>query len=140
MVSKQKLLNIIKWLSLAGIFISGYSLYEYYYGTAESLCNINATFSCLAAYQSGYAAILGVPLALWGIIGFGFIFVCAAWSMQGKNTHKLLLPLTTIAFLGVLYLAYVSAFIIRVWCPTCIATWAIIVVLFVLSLKFRNSQ
>ena len=135
MDSKNKILNTIKWFSIAGIIVASYSLYEYYYGTAESFCNINSTFSCYNVYHSGYSEVFGLPISLYGFIGFGLISICSIWSLEGKNTHKFLLPLTSISLLSVIYFAYLSAFVIRVWCPACIVSWIIIAVLFVLSLK-----
>lgn len=135
---KQKILNIIKWFSLAGIISAGYSFYEFYFVSADSFCNINLKFNCAAAIQGGYSDIFGIPVALFGIIGFGLIFICSTLSIQGKNTHKFLLPLTSIFLLSVLYFAYLSAFVVGVWCPSCIISWTIIAVLFVLSLWLRR--
>lgn len=137
-MEKQKILNIIKWLSFAGILVAGYSLYEYYFSSGNAFCDINSTFSCYGVYHSGYSEIFGIPVSLLGIIGFGLIFVCSAWSLQGKNTHKLLLPLTSLSLLSVIYFAYLSAFVINVWCPSCIISWIIIVILFIYSLKLRK--
>lgn len=138
MVDKQKILNIIKWLSLAGIIVAGYSLYEYYFGAPSDFCNINEVFNCYQVVKSGYSDILGVPIALFGMIGFGLIFICSTWSMGGKNTHEFLLPLTFVSLISVFYFMYLSAFVIRAWCPSCIASWIIIVILFLLSLKLRK--
>lgn len=138
MVDKQKILNIIKWLSLAGIVVAGYSLYEYYFGAPSDFCNINEVFNCYQVAKSGYSDILGIPIALFGIIGFGLIFTSATWNREGKNMHKFLLPLTSLSLLSVFYFIYLSAFVIRVWCPSCVASWIIIVILFLLSLKLRK--
>lgn len=133
-----KILNIIKWLSFAGILVAGYSLYEYYFSDGNALCDINSTFSCSTVYGSGYSAIFGIPVSLFGIIGFGAIFICAAWSLNGKNTHKFLLPMTFAFAASTLYFAYISAFVINVWCVACITSWIIIWMLFVLSIKLKK--
>lgn len=137
-MEKQKILNIIKWLSFAGIIVAGYSLYEYYSGDGNALCDINSTFSCYSVYRSGYSEIFGIPVSLLGVIGFGSIFICAAWSLQGRNTHKFLLPLASLSLLSVLYFAYLSAFVINVWCPSCIVSWIIIIAIFFYSLRLRK--
>lgn len=147
MDSKNKILNTIKYLSLVGIIVAGYSLYEYYFSSGSAFCDINSTFSCYGVYHSGYSEIFGIPVSLLGIIGFGLIFICAAWSLQGlpagrqgKNTHKLLLPLTSLSLLSVIYFAYLSAFVINVWCPSCIISWIIIVILFIYSILLEKSR
>lgn len=137
-MNQQKILNTIKWLSFIGMFVAGYSLYGYYFGDQSGLCNINSTFSCYSVYHSGYSEIFGIPVSLIGIIGFGLIFICSAWSLQGKNTHKFLLPFASISLLSVIYFAYLSAFVIGVWCPSCIVSWVIIIVIFFYSLKLRK--
>lgn len=139
-MEKHKILNIIKWLSFAGIIVAGYSLYEYYQGDGNALCDINSTFSCYGVYHSGYSEIFGIPVSLLGIIGFGLIFICAAWSLNGKNTHRLLLPLASLSLLSVLYFAYLSAFVINVWCPSCIISWLIIISLFIFSVKLKTMK
>lgn len=138
MDQKQKILNIIKWLSALGILSALYSLYEYYWGDSDAFCNINSTFSCSAVYDSGYSGIFGIPVSLFGVLGFGAIFICAAWGMQGKNTHKWLLPMTSVFAIFSLYFIYLSAFIIKSWCVACIISWIIIWALFVLSLELRK--
>ncbi|KKP98594.1 MAG: hypothetical protein US79_C0002G0144 [Parcubacteria group bacterium GW2011_GWC1_38_17] len=132
-MSKEKVLKLIKILSFIGIIVASYSLYEYYFGVPSDFCNINEAFNCYQVAKSGYSDILGVPIALFGMIGFGLIFTCAAWNREGKNMHKFLLPLTLLSLLSVFYFIYLSAFVIHVWCPACIVSWIIIVTLFILS-------
>ncbi|KKQ40569.1 MAG: Vitamin K epoxide reductase [Parcubacteria group bacterium GW2011_GWD2_38_12] len=132
-MSKEKVLKLIKILSFIGIIVASYSLYEYYFGAPSDFCNINEAFNCYQVAKSGYSDILGVPIALFGMIGFGLIFTCAAWNREGKNMHKFLLPLTLLSLLSVFYFIYLSAFVIHVWCPACIVSWIIIVTLFILS-------
>lgn len=135
---RNKILKIIQYLSLAGIAVAAYSLYEYYFSNGSALCDINATFSCYDVYSSGYSEIFGIPVALIGIIGMGLIFICAAWSLEGKNTHKFLLPLTSLSLASVLYFVYLSAFVIKVWCPTCIVSYGIIFLLFILTVFLKR--
>lgn len=130
----RKILNIIKWLSIFGILSAIYSLYEYYFGNSSAFCNINSTFSCFNVYHSGYSEIFGIPVSLYGLIGFALIFICAAWGMEGKNTHKWLLPMTSVFAVFSLYFIYLSAFVIKSWCVACIISWIIIWALFILSL------
>lgn len=134
----KKILNIIKCLSFAGILVAGYSLYEYYLSDGNALCDINSMFSCSAVYGSGYSAIFGIPVSLFGIIGFGAMFICAALSLNGKNVHKFILPMISAFAVSTLYFVYISALVINVWCVACITSWVIIWLLLVLSIKLKK--
>jgi len=122
-MSKEKVLKLIKILSFIGIIVASYSLYEYYFGVPSDFCNINEAFNCYQVAKSGYSDILGVPIALFGMIGFGLIFTCAAWNREGKNMHKFLLPLTLLSLLTALgFLFYIfkricySRLVSRMYC------------------------
>src|SRR5262245_39923701 len=39
----------------------------------SSICDVNATFSCTEAYTSRFGSIAGVPVALVGVLYFGFV-------------------------------------------------------------------
>lgn len=142
MDSKNKILNIIKYLSLVGIVVALYSLYEYYYGTVNSFCNLSSKFSCYAVYQSGYSAIFGVPVALLGIIGYGFIFTLSHWGVSGKISRFQDLVFAT-SLLAVIFsgrLVYISGFIIKAWCPSCIISYVIILAIFVCAIFLKRSR
>lgn len=129
-MAKEKILNIIRYLSLAGIVVAGYSLYQSYFGDQSAFCNINSTLNCFNAYHSGYSKIFGLPIALYGLIGFGLIFV---------SSTRFLLPLTFISFALSFYFFYLSAFVIKSWCIVCIVSWVIIWMLFVLAMKIKTA-
>lgn len=141
-LKKEKIFKIIYWLSLFGIIVASYSLYEYYYGTADGFCNINERFSCFAVYKSGYSAIFGVPIALLGVIGYGIFFTLSHWGLSGRmlKVSNLIfsLALMSVVFSG--YLAYVSGFVIKVWCPTCVASYVLTLAVFACSVVLKKES
>lgn len=139
---KEKILKIIYGLSLLGIVVALYSLYGYYYGTINSFCNISTKFSCFAVYKSGYAAIFGVPIALFGVIGYGAIFTIAHYGLSKKigRAKDVIFGLALVSVLFSAYLAYVSGFVVKVWCPTCITSYVLTLGVFACSVMLRRQK
>lgn len=103
----------------------------------SSFCDINATVSCKAAYLSQYGSIGGVPVAVGGIIFFGWVLLML-WGATGKSRIKDSAPAyifagSTLALAVVLYLAYASFFVLKEICPLCVATYVAVIGIFVVS-------
>ncbi len=141
-MNKNKILKVISFLSFAGILVASYSLYGYFFESADSLCNINATFNCSAVINSGYSDIFGIPVALIGLIGYAMILLLSRYNLNGKifNSQNLILGIIIPATLFSGSFAFISGFVIKVWCPTCIVSYVIILALLVLSLMLKKSK
>lgn len=103
----------------------------------SSFCDINATVSCKAAYLSEYGSLGGVPVAVGGIIFFGWVLLML-WGATGKSRIKDSAPAyifagSTLALAVVLYLAYASFFVLKEICPLCVATYVAVIGIFVVS-------
>ena len=103
----------------------------------SSFCDINATVSCKAAYLSRYGSIAGVPVAVGGIVFFGWVLLML-WGGTGKSRIRDSAPAyifagSTLALAVVLYLAYASFFVLKEVCPLCVATYVAVIGIFVLS-------
>lgn len=138
---KKKILKTILLLSFFGVLVALYSLYEFYFGSDSSLCNINSTFSCTAVYKSGYSQIAGIPVALLGVMGYALIAMVAHWGINEKikNYQNIILGLVGFSLVFSAYMASISAFVIKVWCPTCITSYIVVLSLFASSLILRKS-
>jgi len=103
----------------------------------SSFCDINSTVSCKAAYLSQYGSLGGVPVAVGGIIFFGWVLLMI-WGAAGKSRIKDSAPAyifagSTLALAVVLYLAYASFFVLKEVCPLCVATYVAVIGIFVIS-------
>ena len=73
--------NIIRWsiivASLVGMFTMIYLVYLHYAPVPEggSFCDIGEAFSCDVVNKSAYSEILGIPMAVLGVVYFGIIAV-----------------------------------------------------------------
>ncbi|HET7694648.1 MAG TPA: vitamin K epoxide reductase family protein [Vicinamibacterales bacterium] len=103
----------------------------------SSFCDINATVSCKAAYLSQYGSVMGVPVAVGGIVFFGWVLLML-WGAAGKSRIKDSAPAyifagSTLALAIVLYLAYASFFVLKEVCPLCVATYVAVIGIFIVS-------
>jgi len=120
-------------LAIAGIASSVYLTFSHYrvYNDIgyQSFCAISKTINCDTISQSVYAIFLGVPVAVWGIIGYLFIFVIICFSLNKKEKKmRALSTLFVIAFifsLISLYLGIISSVYINAYCIVCVASWII---------------
>ena len=129
----RRILSAIALLAVAGAAVSSVSLYHHYDTSPSSFCDFGATFNCDMVNRSIYSLVFGMPVALVGILGYGVLLVLAAL-FRAKAEVPLMLLFVSLAGLGfALYLTYVEAFVLAVWCILCLSSLALIVVITVLS-------
>jgi uncharacterized membrane protein len=123
-------------LALGGVLLSAYMLL-YKLGIIPALaCGAGG---CDAVQSSPYAAFLGIPVPLLGVVGYGAIFGLAIAGVQPRfmNDRRVALALLAtcaVAAVFTLYLNYLEAFVILAWCRWCIVSAVIVTALFLLSL------
>jgi len=135
--------------ALAGALISAALILEYFgisFSLTEAVCRsgggVNA---CRTVAKSAFAAIRGLPLigdmptALFGFIYYCYIaFLFGATVRPGAGSGKalfLLIALLSIPALAAdLFLFFVSAMVIRAFCPLCMASYAATVMVLAASL------
>src|SRR5438270_4158666 len=117
----RRILLAIALLSVAGAVVSSISLYHHYDTSPSSFCDFGATFNCDMVNRSIYSVVFGIPVALIGILGYGVLLVLAAL-YRAKAEISLMLLVAALAGLGfALYLTYVEAFVLAVWCILCLS-------------------
>jgi uncharacterized membrane protein len=128
-----RVLWAIALLALAGAAVSSVSLYHHYDTSPSSFCDFGANFNCDMVNRSIYSVVLGIPVALIGILGYGVLLVLATL-YRAKAEVSLMLLVASLAGLGfALYLTYVEAFVLAVWCILCLSSLALISAITVLS-------
>jgi uncharacterized membrane protein/protein-disulfide isomerase len=134
----RKLLIIFALLGLGASSAATYVHYNLIHNPDySSFCDINATVSCKAAYLSRYGSIGGVPVAVGGIVFFGWVLLML-WGATGKSRIRDSAPAyifagSTLALAVVLYLAYASFFVLKEVCPLCVATYVAVIGIFIVS-------
>ena len=128
-----RILSAIALLAVAGAAVSSVSLYHHYNTSPSSFCDFGATFNCDMVNRSIYSAVFGIPVALIGILGYGVLLVLAAL-YRAKIEVSLMLLVVSLGGLGfALYLTYIEAFVLVVWCILCLSSLALIAAITVLS-------
>ncbi len=133
-------------LALAGIALSVVSTINHYRTDPTSYCDFSEGFNCDIVNRSIYSrfpaqSAHAVPVALIGLGGYIAIVILAL--LRGR-TPKVLLMLAALVGLGFsLYLTYIEARVLHVWCILCLGSLAVITLITVLAgvrLSFRKQE
>jgi uncharacterized membrane protein len=127
------IMTAIAIVAVGGIAVSSVSLYEHFATSTTSFCNFSDAFNCDLVNRSSYSTVLGVPVALIGIVGY--VLVAALATVYRKQAQApVLLLIASVGGLGfALYLAYVEKFVLGVWCILCLTSLALICIEVMLS-------
>ena len=92
---------------------------------------------CWTVNTSPYSQVFGIPVAVFGVIGFLLILLVALFGNRSNFVHNnqatLLFGFTLAGFLYSVYLTYLELFVINAICPFCVLSALAMTVLFVLS-------
>ena len=131
--SARRILTLIALLALGGVLVSSVSLYHHYGTSATSYCDIGENFNCDIVNRSTYSTILGIPVALIGVIGYLALLGLATFYGKRDATPSML-ALASSAGLGfALYLTYIEGFVLAAWCILCLSSLAMIFCIAALS-------
>ncbi len=132
----MKLAIAIVVLALAGIALSAVSTVNHYRTDPTSYCDFSGEFNCDIVNRSIYSRFPteshhAVPVAVIGLAGYIALAVLAFF--RGKIAKALLL-LAALGGLGFsLYLTYIEARVLHVWCILCLGSLAAIALITVLA-------
>ena len=121
-------------LSLAGLGVSIY-LTITHFDKVLLVCDTNATINCEKVTTSPQSEILGIPVAMLGLLFFvPMILLClpAAWRSADRRIHLARLVLSVTGVGMILYLIIAELFIIKAICLWCSSVHLITFVLFVI--------
>jgi len=122
----RRLLVTIALLALAGIGVSAVALQHHYATSKTGYCSFGENFNCDVVNRSVYSTLVGVPVALIGILGYATLLALATLYRTKAETPGLLM-LASLAGLGfALYLTYIEGFVLGTWCVLCLSSLAMI--------------
>jgi uncharacterized membrane protein/protein-disulfide isomerase len=109
-----------------------------------SPCDINATWNCSQVYESQYGTFWGVPVAVGGVIWTAAVILLALAGVvaAGRGTRGAQLAgripgyifvLAVPGLAAVLYLGYVSIFVLKTYCLFCLLTYVAVAGIFLVS-------
>ena len=108
-------------------------------GAGSVFCDFNEQMSCSDVARSPWSVLLGVPLAAWGMLAYLTVAALAASALLRRKAGStwpagFLASISGLMTLAAVGLALVSELVIHTLCVMCAASWAISVVLLVLSI------
>lgn len=136
----RRLMTVIAVLAVAGIIVSSVSLQHHYAKSKTAYCDIGETFNCDIVNRSQYSSILGVPVALIGMLGYAALAGLATVYRARPDTPRLLLAGAGAGLAFALYLTYIEGHVLGVWCILCLSSLALITSLAVVSFVVWRSS
>jgi uncharacterized membrane protein len=110
-------------LAAAGLLISAYLTWVHFAHVAPAC--VGGSGGCETVQSSRYATVLGVPVAVFGIIGYAGLLFSAV--LRGELGVYLGFLFALVGTLFSAYLTYLELFVIHAICQWCVASAAIMV-------------
>lgn len=118
-------------LALLGLVVSIYLSISHYRVYTDigyrSFCAVSKAVNCDTVSQSAYSILLGIPLGVWGIVGYLFVLILLlfAWDKRAEK-KRVWATLLVVSFGFSIYsviLALISSFLIHSYCIMCLITY-----------------
>lgn len=130
----KRLKQVIIVLTVLGVLVSIY-MTIYKVTNNESMCI--GSGGCSIVNASGYSEVRGIPVAVFGVLGYISILVLLYLeNMPGffqTNGSMLLFTVTLTGFLFTVWLVYVEVALIKAYCPFCITSQISMTLIFILT-------
>lgn len=103
-----------------------------------SFCDVSATVNCTQAYSSQYGSFMGVSVAPLGLLYFAFVLALAGFGGRASSSLRDAAPayifvVSTFALAFILYLAWASYLVLKVFCILCAITYVSVIAIFIVS-------
>jgi uncharacterized membrane protein len=131
-----KIWNLVMGLSTLGIFLALFLLYNYYAFQPSRICTINALINCKAVIKGGsLSELFGIPVAIYGLTGYVMILISSI-----LRKKKLLFGTAAFGTVFCLRITILEAFVVKVFCPVCLACQVVMFILFGLSIYLLKKK
>ena len=126
-------MSFVAILAVCGIAVSSVSLQHHYAISKTAYCDIGETFNCDIVNRSEYSSILGIPVALIGMLGYAALVGLATVYRGRRETPVMLFSGAVVGLAFALYLTYIEGHLLGVWCILCLSSLALIATTTVLA-------
>lgn len=122
----RRLMNAIAILAVCGIVVSSESLKNHYATSKTAFCDLGETFNCDIVNRSEYSSLFGIPVALIGMLGYGALAGLATVYRERRETPMMLFGAAAVGLAFALYLTYIEAHVLGVYCIMCLSSLTLI--------------
>src|ERR1700721_2097679 len=126
-------MSVVAILAVCGIVVSSTSLQHHYATPKTPYCDIGEAFNCDIVNRSEYSSILGVPVALIGMLGYAALAGLATVYRERRETPAGVFGGAAAGLVFALYLTYIEGHVLGVWCILCLSSLALIATITILS-------
>lgn len=134
---QKSYIYILSILILLGLADAIFLTYEAYALTNVG-CPVSPWINCLAVSTSEYSKIFGIPLAVYGL--FYYLFMLITLNLKSNLAKSFYLLATTFGALFSIYLIFVQAVLIGVYCIYCLLSAVISFLVFGLSVSLMRKE
>ena len=131
--ASNRWLSLIAALAVCGVAVSSVSLQHHFATSKTAYCDVGEAFNCDIVNRSTYSTILGVPVALIGMLGYAALVGLATVYRERRDTPAMLFGGAAAGLAFALYLTYIEARVLGVWCILCLSSLALIAMITILS-------
>jgi uncharacterized membrane protein len=119
-------------LAVAGLAVSAYLTYERFTSSTTLACPNTGTVNCTKVTTSSYSTLLGVPVAMLGLLFFVVMTTLSlpAPALATRTVRRLRLAMAVVGVLFVIYLVWAELFRINAICLWCTGVHALTIALF----------
>ena len=130
----KRLRQITIALTILGLLVA---LYMTVYKITNNAAMCVGSSGCSEVNASRYSEINGIPVALLGVIGYAAILALLFLEQRPgifqQNGTMMFFGISLLGFLFTLYLIYVEVALIKAYCPFCLASQALMTIIFIIS-------
>jgi uncharacterized membrane protein len=132
---------MIAVVAICGIVVSAESLRHHFATSKTAFCDIGENFNCDIVNRSEYSSILGIPVALIGMLGYAALAGLATVYRERREAPAILFAGAAAGLAFALYLTYIEARVLGVYCILCLSSLALITTTTVLAaIVWRKSS
>lgn len=122
----QRLMSVVAILAVCGIVVSSVSLQHHYATSKTAYCDIGEMFNCDIVNRSVYSSVFGIPVALFGMLGYAALASLTTVYRKRHETPAMLLGAAATGLAFALYLTCIEWRVLGVWCILCLSSLALI--------------
>ncbi|MEO6536579.1 MAG: vitamin K epoxide reductase family protein [Candidatus Paceibacterota bacterium] len=135
-MSRTALLTLILVLAFLGLADATYLAHSALTGSALS-CGIDSVLDgCNVVAQSAHSRVLGIPLAVYGVVFYAFLFMLSGLLLiiSKRHFYHALFVVAILGFLSSVYFIGLQIFVIKALCIYCLGSFVISLLIFVCAL------